>query len=421
MNFIIESKEYYFPVDIIQSFSDFLPIVEKTSLKRTCKFMYESIKIRSVEFEDRLIKKINNTTHSEIGNNIVQIIKESEGLVVLGGSTISQCLFNEFRSESDIDIYLQYDSNIINENMMNNSSELYNALISIPSIKKIMDLISQKTCLVSCLDTEDNGLSQNYIIHGYHINFYKNIAPRDDKLYDMDNITLQLVFLPDINHHLNDIYDFTFCRNYYDGFNVYSLHKEHVINKFGYMAPWEEILRNAVYNRGATETRVCEHMLFRINKYINRGYDILNYYQRLDEIDEENKKGILRNYYENNSKIIKVANSRFNSWLEHQFYRLSGISMATRTIEVEFNYQVDENIKVLNNNKGNPVLVGEYIDKINPYKQLKPYQMQTRLSKNHNCNDDNSIDMEQCHTYIHENNLDEDPTWADIVREICKK
>ena len=218
--------------------------------------------------------------------------------------------------------------------------------------KECFDLLKNNTNLITRENVELYGADQNYMIKGYHINFYETDQPSD--ITSDSFIKIQLILIP-IKYDRDEIYDFTFSRNRYDGHNVYSKSKTDVINKIGKMNAWKNIYEKAVYSRGCTKRRVCEHMLLRANKYIQRGYHIKNMDKRLSEIEDNMKGGILRDYYNAESKIIQIGNTKLNDWLYDRFASYEGPCMSTRTIEVIFE-DTNGNKKVLINNKGNPIV-----------------------------------------------------------------
>lgn len=342
----------YIPDEIINHISEYLPIIDRYRMKNMCKEYYSAIRIRLEDFENVLIKRINQSSNSNIGYKLLQMIKKSDDNIQIGGSTISQCLYNEFREESDIDIYVTYDESGID------SDSIHAAYMTQKYVSQMTELLKNETKLVPDTDIEFNGATENYMIEGYHINYYEKCV--DEK----NPIKIQLILIP-ILYNKDEIYDFTFCCNRYDGKNVYSNHKNDVITKSGYMNEWNNIYSKAKYTRGCSQTRVCEHMLLRANKYMERGYKILNFEERLDQINnqEEVKKNILRDYYDSDSKITKIRNTPLNKWLEASFDTMSGVTMGTRTIEIAFTDSCN-NAKVIINNKGNPIIDDEskYID-----------------------------------------------------------
>lgn len=387
------------PYEIINFISEFLPITDRQKSKYVCRQMNDAICIRLKDFDDILIKRINEHTNSNIGFGLIELIKESNGYIQIGGNTINQCLHSEFISSSDIDIYITYDpveGDSYDETYWNyddgiiidgdsDSDEGYlddlideiepmsplicqdNKIdeINISPQKQIMaqkyaklcfDLVKNKTDLKLHGYTREHlyYAEANYMIKGYHINFYENentdIASNHESF-----IKIQLILLP-IKYDKDEIYDFTFSRNRYDGHNVYSKNKIDVINKSGTMNDWDRIYNKAVYSRGCTKQRVCEHMLLRANKYIQRGYNISNLEERMYEIDENIKGGILRNYYRSDSNIIQIRDTKFNDWMYNSFGTCSGIGMATRTIEVVYENENGQK-KIVANNKGNPKIM----------------------------------------------------------------
>ena len=148
MNFVYESKNHYVPIDIIENFSNYISLVDKFNLKKINKYMFNNLKIKKSQFETILTNKIDSATKSKIGKDLIELIEESKGLISICGSTIHQCLFNEFRSNSDIDICIQYDSNYINEHMRGTGGDFYEKLIRTDYIKNLFNLIKNKTKLI---------------------------------------------------------------------------------------------------------------------------------------------------------------------------------------------------------------------------------------------------------------------------------
>ena len=381
--------------ELLDLIGDYLTIIEKQLMKYTCKMMYNIIKIKFSNFEPVLIKRINQQTKSNIGQKLINLIKQSNGLIQIGGSTITQCLYNDSLDDSDIDIYGLYDENKFNTIKSNtdqlNTRETISAFSSFDHIKYLMDLFNE-TSLLPEQYTSLYGPIENYMINGYHINYYDKEVIENDECTEDHKVKLQLVLVPE-NDHIDDKYDFTFCRNHYDGKNIMSYRKRDVLLKEGKMNKWSVLLDKANYKRGATPARVTEHMLLRMNKYLKRGYKILNSEKRLDQINEEIKKDILRNYYQENSKISNVVESKFNNWLLTRFDAMGGIIMSTRTLEVEFKKNGENEIKTLINNKGNPIIKGEEPPKKEPVKMLSKSYLQNLLNKG-GSGENNSIDDE---------------------------
>lgn len=384
------------PKELINYASDFLNIIEKQKMKYTCKLLNHSVRIKKENFEPILVKRINEITKSSIGEKLLKLIKNSNNLIEIGGSTIIQCLYNSFYDESDLDLYVFYD-NIILKKILDDvtlryvQGVLYDSFVSQDYIKNIFDLMKE-TKLKPDNPIDLYGPEENYMIDGHHINYY------DESELDKDNrkVKLQIILLP-IECNYENYYDFTFCRNHYNGFNINSYKKQDVINKIGKMNKWQNIYDRAVYTKGCTQTRVCEHILLRANKYVKRGYKILNYQKRLEQIDEETKKDILRDYYEGASKIVNIVDSQFNNWMQNKFEKMSGVIMQTRTIEVDFQTPNVNEIKTIINNKGNPILKGDERKRQEPIYYTKRQML--NLINGREKDDDGNI-----------------PSWADIVR-----
>lgn len=378
---MLSYNQIVLPYEIVDCIGDYISMIEKQNMKYLCKEYYNKIKLRLSNFEKILMERLNKAATSEtskndhltekFGEKLIELIKNSNGLIQIGGSTVPQCLFNELREESDIDIYITYDDTKINVTL-SRTSDFYDMFSSQEHIGKIFDLI-RKTKLKEDIGLEICGPTENYMIQGYHVNYYDSTNSNENK-----EIIIQLIFIP-FRYDKDEIYDFTFCRNNYDGKNVYSFNKQDVMNKRGKMNKWDKIYEKAVYTNGCTEARVCEHMLLRINKYINRGYQILNYEKRLNQINDEIKRCILSDYEDKSFNIIKITNSQFNAWLTKQHDTLGGVGMATRTIEIEF--QSDNNNYIVFNNKGNPVVKPEGTIEENNMKDKRHIESLTNQDK----------------------------------------
>lgn len=438
------------PDEIINYITEYLSIVDRNIAKNVCKQFNDAICIKLEDFNNILAKRIDQHTNSNIGFNLINLIKESSGYIQIGGNTINQCLHNQFLESSDIDIYITYDpvendicddiseksfwnrtygvtygatnaepyctndsindTNILSindeamqyledlkngidpihknndtvqyleddvesadeEDLENNNSDSSDsggfddydsneakqispqAQIMMQKYPKLcFDLIKNNTNLKIDHQTEHDDAVENYMIKGYHINLYDDV---DEKINPRESfIKVQLILIP-IKYDKDEIYDFTFSRNRYDGHNVYSKSKTDVINKSGIMNEWNNIYEKAVYSRGCTRHRVCEHMLLRANKYIQRGYIINNLKERMQEIDKGIRECILRNYYDTYTKIIQTRDTEFNDWMYNLFSSHGCICMGTRTIEIVCEDK-DNNQKFMINNKGNPKMI----------------------------------------------------------------
>lgn len=363
--FVYYTMEYNYlldlPDEIINFISEFLTIAERTTTKYVCKQMHDAISIKLCDFENILVKKINMSTKSNIGSDLLKIIKESDDYVSIGGSTINQCLHYDFLPTSDIDIYINYDPySEDNKNYDQFDGLVSDKILEQKYVKLCTDLISNKTNLSPECSISNCVLPvENYMIDGYHINYYEPNG-EDDENYSTDTnfVVIQFILLP-TNYDKEDIFDFTFSANKYDGANVHSKSKKDVLYKNGFMNEWSNIYEKAIYVKGCTMARVCEHMLLRANKYIQRGYKIANLSERLNEIDNTIKKDILRQYHDPKCKICEIGNTPFNDWLYNRFASCSGVSMGTRTIETIFEDE-NGNKNIMNNNKGNPIISQKY-------------------------------------------------------------
>lgn len=263
-----------FPDEIINYICEYLPIVDKYNIKTTCKNLYDQVNISLYDFESvfrrRLLTLFPDNVH--FIEKFIDLIKNNNNITI-GGSIILQCLNNEFYDNSDIDIYIYTDllknkcydmSKLteIGENIYMKNIELY----------KMTNIVRSYTDLVPDTDLEWLGINPHYIFNLLCINYYKN----------NNNIKnppiLQIIILSDEQKNSDSMYDFSFCKNMYDGTNVYSLYKDHVIKKTDVVNSWKNIIANT--NKSINHDYVYSHIVSRINKYLDRGYIICN----MDEI-----------------------------------------------------------------------------------------------------------------------------------------
>ncbi len=105
-----------------------------------------------------------------------------------------------------------------------------------------------------------------------------------------------------MSYKIDTEYDFEFCRNIYDGYNVHSYDKNLVSYKRGKMNTWKHMLEN-----DKLRDYIINNLL-RANIYISRGYQIINYNERINEIDNY---CILGSNFER-YKICDIPNTEYN-------------------------------------------------------------------------------------------------------------
>ena len=333
--------------DIFNHIISYLSICDATKLKSINKSFYKNIKISLNLFNDILSKNIDGLTESYgLGQQIISHIKHNYGNIKIIGSSILQCLNYDFYKESDIDIYLKY-----NPENYGDDCNLDKIIQNEKHISKIIEILN--------IDgLHQKKANENYYIPGYNINYYltKNIdcSYHPNDLYcEKNKVKVQLLMVPeDYYNNMFKSYDFTFCRNYYDGKNVYSFNKIDVVSKTGLMEEWDNISSTDVQSK--IKFKFVEAVLARTRKYLNRGYNIINYKQRLSEIDEDTKKEFMRKLYTENTEIIDIANSDLNNFIDFCYQIPKVMGHNNRRIELICQRQNGKVFRIYDTN-GNPV------------------------------------------------------------------
>jgi hypothetical protein len=257
------------PTEIHTYISDFLSIIDKQNLKYTNNYFNSNIKITLSCAEKSLVNYINRKTESEIGREIIGLIKENKGYIIIVGSSIVQSLDNSFNKNSDIDIIIYYKPKL------SQSKQLYKEILSIIKNNTNLNRITSRA---------------NYICDIGNVETFILDKKNDEYLYSYSPV-LQIITTRHNLYNLHQhFFDFSFNRNYYDGNNFYSLSKQHMLKKIGFMNTWQ-ILKS--YSREASYTDLCEHMLDRIGKVLKRGMHIINLDQRIIEIPISIRKELI--------------------------------------------------------------------------------------------------------------------------------
>lgn len=287
------------PHEIINYVADYLSIKEKYTLKYLNKFLSDTISIKITDFDENFCKIFNYILgDNSIGKGLISITKESEGLVKIGGSSILQCIHDERYEGSDIDIYVDcceiakyYHNNDRNDDDDSDYDD-YTRLQSVINIarngkrclsKNILDSFKFTKIyesLLKFLSLNNFSYSENdindYIVPGASVtNFYHvNDFWKQNKI--------QIILLTQKYEDMP--YDFTFCKNIYDGKNVYSKNIQNVINKKGKMNDLNILGKSSCDYRKDKKIKLQEIIFQRMMKYYDRGYKITNLYKRYDEM-----------------------------------------------------------------------------------------------------------------------------------------
>lgn len=285
------------PHEIIDHIANFLCIREKYGLKHLSKFMFNAISIRITDFDEKLCKILDDVLGDvTVGKKFLDQIKESDGTIKLGGSSILQCIHDEKYEGSDIDVYIDCRDVVdhINESQRDDDNDDYIMLQSKINLARNNDRCLPKDILgrfksmrtyeslLIFLGRKNFHYSENdindYIIPGASItNLYRtDVTEKKHKI----QIILLTQKYDDIPH------DFIFCKNIYDGRNVYSKNIGSVINKKGEMNSLNILCKSTNSSRyvGGGMIRLQEIILERIIKYYDRGYTITNLYKIYDEM-----------------------------------------------------------------------------------------------------------------------------------------
>jgi len=267
----------------------------------------------------------------------IEIIKNTGGCIA--GSLILQLLLNEYWPTSDIDIYTQDVKNL--------SAEIFK-LYPLDGVKIISRQGYAGTVLVNT-----GGRAIPRPLYEYRDPKPINIGKVFDFNYS-DKLKIQIIEMNDNttdfnNHMLNYIkrtYDFDFCKNMYNGNELYIIKPQSIINK--------------VTDLNNLECPSCD--LSRIIKYTNRGFTINNvdkYCSKLLSISSL-KQMAVKHGTQPDTASWSIANH-----LKHYLYKY--------LVSIEFSINMTEykNKLVKTENNEWPYLVGDDItDTFHNTKQL---------------------------------------------------
>lgn len=313
------------PYEMLNHIADFLTIKEKYILKHSNKYLRENISIRIDDFNIKLEKIIDIAIHVPIGKKIIDIIKEYGGLIKIGGSSILQCIHSELYDTYDIDIYIDCHEIINHIDLLNT---LYNDKINSESEVIINDEnlckyinIAGKECIMNyeliqkfdCIKAYDKLLKllgENDMVYNDNAIDNYSFTGSITNMYHKNNNKNKIQIIMITKKYMDIPYDFTFCKNIYDGKNVVSLNIQDVVNKKGKLNKWRLLNCCDTELRQCAEIKNQEIIMNRMIKYIDRGYKINNLYKRYDCIDPKvkniyNKSYCLRN---NNINILDLPN-----------------------------------------------------------------------------------------------------------------
>lgn len=277
------------PIEMFICIFDFLSIKDRQLLKYTNKFFNDIIKIRIDNFDEMITKIISNILENQtLSKKIIELVKLSNGYIQIGGSTILQSIHYDFYDNCDIDIYIdctqmlkkvswwdetfkKYKNTCKFSKNTNDTCPLKSTIIDKMPCIRFYDKLLNLLC--------DNGMSYDDNI----INIY-SFASSITNVYHMNdnnkNTKIQIILTT--TNYTDIPHDFTFCKNNYDGKNVYSLCKSDVLNKSGTLNDWN--ILNKKINNSNQKLKAQKIIMNRFIKYYFRGYNIKNMYARYESL-----------------------------------------------------------------------------------------------------------------------------------------
>ncbi len=298
------------PIEMFICISDFLSIKDRQLLKYTNKFFNDIIKIRIDNFDEMITKIISNILENQtLSKKIIELVKISNGYIQIGGSTILQSIHYEFYDKCDIDIYIDCTQMLekvswrdVKKNTCkfskntNDMCPLKSTLIDKMPCIRFYDKLLNLLC--------DNGMSYDDNI----INIYSFASSVTNIYHTNDNnknTKIQIILTA--KNYADIPHDFTFCKNNYDGKNVYSLRKFDVLNKSGTLNDWDILIKKI----DSSQTLKAQKIIMnRFIKYYFRGYNIKNMYARYDLLCPD-VRHIYNNFYhsrDSNFRLLDLPN-----------------------------------------------------------------------------------------------------------------
>lgn len=248
------------PIEMFNCIADFLSIRDKQILKYTNNFFNNIICIQIGDFDEMITKIICNVLKNQtLCQKIIDLVKMSNGYIQIGGSTILQSIHNENYDKYDIDIYIDCSQMLQNMSWWDDKIEKYKYICENSNIANskcaLKSTIIEKWTCIQYYDkllqllreygmSYDDSTIDNYSFTGSITNLF--FAQDNER-----NIKIQIIMIT--TNYMDIPHDFTFCKNIYDGKNVYSLSKSDVLYKLGTMNDWKFL--NKKKNGNATKQK----------------------------------------------------------------------------------------------------------------------------------------------------------------------